>query len=251
MARRWWVAPIALYVSAIALLGVAFLIADKFGIPFVRLTADAAIAYDHDAPFYGGYLSSFGMLFWATAAGVCLFTGCTLAPTTAARRETRGFLITFGVLTTILLVDDLFMIHEAIYQLTGKSQKRVVLIQGMILGWMLWRYRALIWRSTNWMLLGSGMSMFAGSLAVDFDAVLLPERLHHLFEDGFKLMGLFGWWGYAMGCSAAAVRLPVAVNDPRPTPLPADTSPAPRCACAPCGREASSVPSDTAATPGF
>jgi hypothetical protein len=225
MPRRWWVAPIALYVAAIALLVVAFLLAERQGVPFVRLTADAAIAYTDDAPFYGGYLSSFGMLFWSTAAGICLFTACTLAPSTDARRETRGFLATLGLLTAILLVDDLFMVHEAIYQLTGRSQKRVVLIQGMVLAWMLWRYRATIHRSTNWMLLGSAMGMFAGSLAVDFDAVALPERFHHFFEDGLKLMGLFGWWGYAVSCSAAAVRLPAGEHNLPPLPLIAPQQP--------------------------
>jgi hypothetical protein len=224
MPRRWWIAPVSLYVPAVLLLGVAFLTSTRFGIPFDRLTSDAAIAYTDDAPFYSGYLSSFGMVLWSTAAGICCFAAFTLTPNTDERREARTFLATLGLLTAVLLVDDLFMIHEALYRLTGKSQKRVVLVQGLLLAWMLWSHRATISRSTNWPLLGSSLALFAGSLAVDFDAVALPARLHHLFEDGFKLAGVVGWWGYALACSARAVRL--AADAPAERPLTASSPPA-------------------------
>ncbi len=61
-AKRW-VILLGLYGSALMVLGVALRIADAHGIPFDRLTSDAARAYTDDAPFYSGYLASLGMIF--------------------------------------------------------------------------------------------------------------------------------------------------------------------------------------------
>jgi hypothetical protein len=206
------------YLSALAVLGGAFVLTESLGIPFVTLTRDAAIAHTKEAPFYGGYLSSVGVVLWATAAAVCLFVAATPAQVEdAARRETRLLLATFGLLTAILLVDDLFMVHEALLQFTGRGQKAVLLLQGALTLWMLWRFRDAI-VDTNWLLLATAMGLFACSLVVDLDVVTLPQRLHHVLEDGFKLMGIAGWCGYAVSTSYAFTRRP------SPSPVPATSA---------------------------
>ncbi|MGB7161132.1 MAG: hypothetical protein WBD40_23935 [Tepidisphaeraceae bacterium] len=79
-------------------------------------------------------------------------------------------------------------------------------MQGGITLWMLWRYRALIRTATHWPLLGSALALFGASLAVDLDVVPVSAHLHHVFEDGFKLLGIAGWCGYATLTSAAFTR---------------------------------------------
>lgn len=55
-----------------------------------------------------GFISNIGILFWCTTASICLFT----AFSNLCLNKFKYFLITGGLLTTILLLDDFFLIHD-------------------------------------------------------------------------------------------------------------------------------------------
>lgn len=186
-----------------------FLLVESFQIPFVALTRDAAIAYTRDAPYYSGSISNFGGIIWSIGAAVSLFAAWMLRRMGPAHAQMSGFLLTYGVLTLVLLFDDLFMIHETITLLTGRSQKLTLLIQGLITGWLIVRYHRPILQS-RWSILAVAMLFFSGSLLIDFDLIVLSDRFHHLFEDGSKFIGLVIWSGYGVITSASALH--VAIN---------------------------------------
>src|SRR5690606_9735962 len=129
--------------------------------------------------------------------------------------EVRGLLLVYGILTTLLLIDDLFMVHESILLHFGRSQKLTLLVQGLLAGWMVCRYYRSILQS-RWSLLVAAAVFFAGSLVVDFDYVILSDRYHHLFEDGSKLIGIISWAGYGIVTAAAAIRSAM-IHPPRST----------------------------------
>src|SRR5690606_41772331 len=134
----------------------------------------------------------------------------------ADRGETWGFLLSLGLLTTLLLVDDLFLIHESIQLHFDKSQRWSVLVQGLFAAWFLARFVRIIW-STRWSLLAGAMLCFGGSLVVDFEKFAVADPYHHLLEDGFKMMGIAGWCGYAVLVSTSALRAAFTRNR-SPTP---------------------------------
>ncbi len=150
--RTAWRLPAIIYFAAATLLAGAFALTQWLGIPFVDLTRDAAIVYTKEAPLYGGYLSNLGAVLWTISATSCFFAAATLHPSHPMRREMWLFLMWFGALTAILLVDDLFMMHEFILQQFGRSQKGMVLAEGLLAVWIFLRFQKCILK-THWILI--------------------------------------------------------------------------------------------------
>jgi hypothetical protein len=196
---------LVLYLPAVALLLGAYALAQVIGFEFVVLTRDPVIVVTKEAPFYGGYLSSLGAVLWSTSAAICLFTASILRPADEPSRGMRRFLLGVGALSAMLLIDDLFMVHDGLLPaLVGKGERTTLLVMGTFAVILLWRCRRTIW-NTRYELLASALVLFAGSLVVDREIVQLPQHLHHLAEDGLKFVGIVGWCGYlVLTCTSAA-----------------------------------------------
>jgi len=204
--RPAWLLPSGLFAACTVFVLATFWLVTSLDIPFVVLTRDAAIAYTKDAPFYGGYLSNLGALFWCAAAAVALFTALVLRPITPGRREMRFFLFSGGLLSAILLIDDLFMLHDgALYACAGRGQNTTLLFQALFTIWFLWRFRRLILQQTRWSLLSIALLCFAASLFVDMVDLGIPQHVHHLYEEGPKLIGIVNWCVYFVYSSACAM----------------------------------------------
>jgi hypothetical protein len=60
---------------------------------------------------YAGLFSSIGVLFWCSAAAICLFgTGILFSQPT--NKEPATIILCSGLFTTVLLLDDLFLLHS-------------------------------------------------------------------------------------------------------------------------------------------
>ena len=108
-----------------------------FDISFILLTRDvAAVA---DLPFYVGFLSQIGLILWSVAAGVSYFM--------FSVRQIGMFLWT-GILSTLLLLDDIFQFHEVIVPFVlGIPEIGVFFVYGMMFVLFIWRYRSALMRS--------------------------------------------------------------------------------------------------------
>lgn len=142
-------------------------------------------------PFYIGLVSNFGVLLWCTTAAVCFFTYMVLRPT---RRQLASFFLWSAGISTVLLFDDLFLIHEEVMpHYLGISEKKVfagygVLILGYLLRW--WKHI----RHTDYLLLVLAFVFFGLSILVDLFA---EYGLKSLFlEDSCKLTGIVSWSAY-------------------------------------------------------
>jgi hypothetical protein len=182
-----------LYLPVLALLIVAVIAARSLHVPVASLTRDmAALAHVH--PLIG-VVSNVGVLLWCATAAICLFSRNVLRQ--QGRHEEARCLLWAGILTSGLLLDDLFMIHEYIAPVHFHVNEKVILAcHAGGFGAYLLSHRRLI-LADNYQLLAAAMVLFAASVLVDISDG--HGWLSNLAEDGFKLLGIASWLGYHAG----------------------------------------------------
>ncbi|MFX0211569.1 MAG: hypothetical protein ACFFDT_36665 [Candidatus Hodarchaeota archaeon] len=161
-------------------------------IPISHFTRDPlAIRGGH--PFLG-IISNIGAILWSFSVAICFFS-YVLLKTSKKPHDGLGFIMFGGFISSVLLLDDLFMLHETIYpRYFGVSEKIVFLFYGVLILFYLVRFRKII-IETDFIFILLAVFFFALSALVD----MLPESLlswHHLFEDGLKFFGIISWFGY-------------------------------------------------------
>lgn len=196
-----WLA--AIFVPAAGLL-VLIAIGGATGyLDFRSLMADAtAVGELH--PFTGA-MSNLGVLLWWTAATVSLF-----AAAVVGRRDETGasrFLLSAGLLSVCLAVDDLFLIHETLDRGWGIPEEVVFAALGLAVGLHLFVFRRLI-RHTSYGLLIVALVMLGASVAMDtiFHPWVRPLGHWEFFlEDGAKWLGIVSWCAYYTSASLQLV----------------------------------------------
>ena len=154
-----------------------------------------------------GMVSNLGIILWACTASICLFCGFFLRAN-SDKKEMASFFIFSGIITLILLLDDLFLFHEYIFKTyLGINELVTFIIYGILLISDFVIFRHTIER-TNFLILASAVLFFGLSLLFDYFHVDLKGKTHgislYLLEDGFKFFGISGWFGYfATSCYRA------------------------------------------------
>lgn len=146
--------------------------------------------------FYGLF-TYLGCILWASSAAICLF--CSLLLSHSNNRALSRFVAAGGLLSLVLLFDDLFLFHEFI-----ESRNKTIGENGVFLAYtiaittyLIWFRRSII--STNFKLLGIAFLFFSLSLFIDVFAGPWLWRLGTWFivvEDTLKFFGIVGWFGY-------------------------------------------------------
>jgi hypothetical protein len=166
------------------------------GIPLRWFFIDPVAEFN--APMYIGLVSNFGVLLWCAAASVCLFGGW-LALIRTGHRESALFLICAGLVSSLLMLDDLYLLHEEVLpDHLFIPQKLVFAGYGCLILTFLFRFRQII-LTTDFMLLFIAFGFFAISVFVDL--FVTPEEFfifgslpgRDLIEDGFKFLGIVTW----------------------------------------------------------
>lgn len=172
------------------LLGLLFVLKAWRGMPTEQLTRDPNALFD--APLYVGFLSQAGIFFWAAAAALCFFTALLIARDDLQKEE-RYFLVSSGLLTLMLGLDDVFLLHEQFFPFIGIPENVVYAVYGGITLLLLIRFHSLILH-TQFPLLAAALALFGISMSLD---CLQLEGLDiFLFEDGAKLVGILCWLAY-------------------------------------------------------
>jgi hypothetical protein len=182
---------------------VLFSLERQKSVPLLYLVAEPAATMN--LPWYTGALSTLTGMLWFVAGGISLF---------ASRLTTseRGALATLGVFSIWLGLDDVLMLHEAVFPTLlghdpdGLGTQPLVYASYIVmtLGWLAIYRRLLRHRET--IVLGVALALFAVSVGLDVasESNLLPKwsaltrrpGLFDLVEDGFKLLGLSTWTLY-------------------------------------------------------
>lgn len=183
---------IALYLPTLIALAIPVAAYERKGIPPAFLLHDPAVTTDTE--FYIGAFSNLGVLLWCAAAAVSLFTSVALRR--AGRdRDFSGFLLWLGLLTALLMFDDLFLLHERVFpNHLHVPQPLVLAAYGVIaLGGLVGFARTIV--RTDYLLLALAFLFLGSSVLVD---LMPPIRSVYwaLLEDGLKLMGVVSWCGY-------------------------------------------------------
>ena len=94
--------------------------------------------------FYTGALSNLNIIFWTVAATLCLFGYFTLSKF-APKSGLKWTLFHFGLVTTILLLDDLYLWHEKMFpDYIGLDERLVYISYLLYLTFVLIRFRSVI-----------------------------------------------------------------------------------------------------------
>jgi hypothetical protein len=220
---------IPVWLPMLILLGVTKLFSTTRGITLRQLMLDPTEVMH--VPFYIGIVSDIGILLWAATVSICLFVSTFLAQWVS--KAWRNFFLASGLLTVVLLLDDLLRIHDEILPVyLGIKGDFIGIVYVLLISLYLFRFRTLILQQPYEFLV-MALGFFAISVAIDVAPTALKEQFAVrdvlLFEDGAKLLGVANWLAYFVYLSAAVLSKvnPVlarqsaneAENDHSPLPL--------------------------------
>jgi len=171
-------------------------------------TREPAAALGGD--WYAGVVSNLTVLGWAPGAIASLLAWAVLRR--ASSPAAPAFLWAGGI-TTVLLCDDLLLVHDGLLYELGVWEGLVYCGYAAALGWFLVRYGPFLGRDRLVVIAVAGV-LFAGSLF--FDQVL---EGHHLKEDGLKLLAVVTWSSVLVTASLRALA-PSAVTAAEPLAAP-------------------------------
>ena len=183
-----------IYIPPIMLLLILGGIAGFTDIEVGDFLADPAQIVGYDS--YLGLVNNLGVVLWAAAMAVCFFTFIALRRT-GNNEDISRFVLFSGLLTLILLLDDLFLIHEGIGNYATEYIVPIIVIIFYIL--IIFRFRNAILK-TNYIFLVIATGLFALSLAFDvvqsIDSALFQGGMRVLLEEGSKFLGIVSWLAY-------------------------------------------------------
>lgn len=182
------------YAFTTAILSVVIFLGMEHNVELDHFTQDPASIMD--TPFYLGFFSYVGILFWCAAATLCFFTRILLYDDDAAQKTKRQFLLYSGLISTLLMFDDLFLLHEVVFPEYFFLPKNVVyLIYLNILAVYMIMFRGELMQ-TEYLILVIAAGLLGISQFVDSLPMPIPED--SFLEDAVKLFGIVTWFTYYM-----------------------------------------------------
>jgi hypothetical protein len=155
-----------------------------------------------------GIQSTLGILVWCAAAGICFFS-CLVLHRTQSNKRLCWFLLWTGVISSVLALDDMFLVHEDLaHRYLGVNEKVVFLAYGALVAWYLSRFRGNI-RNTEYLLLFVAFAFFGSSIVVDVLHHQWSSAWRIFFEEGLKLLGIVTWSGYVIRTCFHAIAAPI------------------------------------------
>jgi hypothetical protein len=183
-----------IFIPGIIFLVIMFWLTKKNNIPFEIFSRDP-IQTLNGKP-YVGILSNIGIIFWCATAAILLYSSKILALRKRPEREIR-FLIFGGLLTILMLVDDLFLIHDVVFPEYLKIDEKVFFVfYGLSVIAIVVYFREIVLK-TDYVLLILAFCSFGSSVLTDIiDALGIDITQLYVFEDGLKFLGIIAWFAY-------------------------------------------------------
>ena len=177
--------------------------------PTEMLRDPIMVAGGEEGEFYLGLFSNLGVVLWTATAAICLFVGSDSSG--VPDRQARHFLLYAGVFTLLMMLDDLFMLHE------NYAENIVYVFYGMGLLYYVVRFFPLILR-LDVVLFALAIPLFGNAVLLDLapwrllpgEGIEVPQaiassplerdavrhfgrELRYLLEDGGKFVGICCW----------------------------------------------------------
>ncbi|MEH1973359.1 MAG: hypothetical protein V7L02_09110 [Nostoc sp.] len=144
-----------------------------------------------NAPFYLGFFSNIGILLWCSSATICLFSYALLKKDIRAKKYSSFFLFS-GVMTSFLLFDDFFLIHESIFPNYLHINESIFYASYIALVLIFFIKFKTILKKSEFLILLSAIMFFGLSIICDSIFPNIPIAI----EDTFKLVGITTWFTY-------------------------------------------------------
>ena len=171
----------------------------QLNIPIEKSTADPAATFQ--AHPFTGYISNLGVLLWCSSAVVCLFTYMLFR--IHKIKSLAIYFLSSGLLCSLLLFDDFFMLHEFILpRYLGISQTLVYVIYLVPVLFYMFYFREEILNSEYEIFIIATILL---SLSVVGDNFLPQEGMSYFIEDSFKFIGIAIWTLYFFRLCIAAI----------------------------------------------
>ena len=187
---------VVIVITSCLFIGMALMLSIWEKVPISNLTRD--INSVADLPFYIGFISQLGILFWSATVTLCLFSARILRKKSALRE----YLFFAGLITLMLCLDDLFLLHEEVFPFLGVPEKEVYLVYLLVVTvWLLKYYKVIL--KTYYLILVLAFGFLGISLIID----IIPTQLidPYLIEDGLKFTGIVSWFVYFLSCAELSV----------------------------------------------
>ncbi len=195
-----------------------------YALPLLLLTAVAAVSFQTGLPAYKfmrdpaqiadvhpfmGFVSNVGALLWCATAAICLFASLLLGHRGQQAHHARFFFYA-GLFTLLLMADDFFVLHDRILPFyLGVTEKPVFGIYAALLALGFFFFGRII-AAMDYLLLLIALGFFALSVVGDEGQFVVQRAIGHwriLIEDGFKFLGIVGWFGFFVRSCFAQIRL--------------------------------------------
>ena len=150
-------------------------------------------------PIGVGMISNIGILFWAAAASICLFTSFS----EIINNESSKLLLLGGVFSSLLCIDDFFLLHD---RYIGPDFLNLTYLSISI--FLLVRFQRILKKiGVSYLIISI---LFLG-LSIFFDGVIQQifnqsYELTQLIEEGFKFIGIACWLNFWCKSSSYALK---------------------------------------------
>lgn len=192
-APRTWTAPLAVAgfaaVAAAVVVGAFALVGELTGVPFRDFSKDPVETLV--VVYYIGYLAHAVMLVWYTGAVAALVAGVALRAT--GHRSASTMLLAGGALTTLMVLDDVFLLHENVYPRLGMPEQLTYPVYGLLTLAFAWWFRRRL--RTELVILGAAYVAWVAAAGFELGQELYGIH-HHLGEDGGKAVGAALWTAF-------------------------------------------------------
>lgn len=155
-----------------------------------------------------GIASNLGVMLWTASATICLFTWAILRRR-PGEVKFSAFLLCSGLMTLMLTADDFFLLHEKIFpRYLGLPEKLLFMGYGLLILWGLAAFKRCIFETDYFLLLVSfiffGLALLIDTVQYQLDDLIGEWRI--LAEDGLKMLGIVGWFGYFLRCCSSRLQ---------------------------------------------
>jgi hypothetical protein len=192
---RTWLLILLILAAVSAFLFLAYDLAVQNNISPDSLIRDPTATAD--MPFYVGSLSIIGVIMWSAAASLCFMAALLL------KNKSRKFwfLLSAGIFTTILALDDALQFHQQLFpNFLNVPEWMVYLFYLVYIAAFLLIFSQEIFNETDFLLLGVALLSMFGSIFIDKFINL------NFLEDSFKFMGITFWLAYFSRTAVNLVR---------------------------------------------
>ena len=172
-------------VPALLFYGISLVVLRRSGFDFIEILRDPA--QQNGQSSFLGFLSNIGVWLWVSSAAICFFSGMT--GDVAADGSQRKLLFLVCLLSTLLAVDDFFMIHDRYVR-----QKVCFLIYAVCgVALFIFYYKMIIEIEGFAFLLAC--LLLALSILTDLTENYIPLNypVSQVLEEGFKFIGGASW----------------------------------------------------------